>query len=354
MTRPPLTTKTKRLLALLGGVLSLCLFFVLLEGFASLMLAWSVPHKSLLTERTHCVYDPLLGWINESNVHVEDLYGQGLGLSTNARALRGRNDVTPTPAPGRFRILCLGDSFTLGHGVDDSATFPAWMERLHASLEAPNMGQGGYGVDQSYLWYRRDAADLEAQVVLLSFIAPDFERMLSERFQGQYPKPRLRVENGQLIYPSEPLPEDWTPTDKVLSRFTDNLSIVELFQQLQWERGGPRLTDTSYQPIAEAVLVDLEKLVQERGGRLVLAHIPVRDRNVGYTDAVLAWLKPLAQRIDVPLINLADEFAGFVPGEADSLYLPAGHMNASGNRRLAELLTARLRGLFPELPMSDL
>ena len=322
--------------------------FVLVEGTASLILAGSVPGPGGLTERSHCEYDPLLGWIHRAGVHVEDLYGPGLDLTTNARRLRGTSEVAPRSE--RFRVLCLGDSFTLGHGVDDRATFPAWIATLNPGLEAPNMGQGGYGVDQCYLWYRRDAEDLEAPVVLLSFIAPDFERMSSDRFQGQYPKPRLTLEGETLVHPTEELPREWSETGRRNSRFLQSLSIVKLLDELQWERGGARPADPDYQPVAEAVLLELKRLVEERGGKLVLAHIPVRDLGPAYTDALLAWLKPFAEREGLPVIDLLDEFSSFVPGEADSLYLPDGHMSASGNRRLAELLVARLRGLFPEMP----
>lgn len=343
--------KKKLALAISAGVLS----FIALEGAANLLLAWSDREPTGITERSHCVYDPLLGWVNEKNLSVENLYGPGLTLTTNERGLRGSTPVASTTPPDRFRILCLGDSFTLGHGVDDRATFPAWLERLTPKVQAINMGQGGYGIDQCYLWYRRDADDLQADVVLLSFIAPDFARMLDERFQGDYPKPRLTLEGDALVLPREPLTREWTRGSPTLGGFAGNLALRELLLRLgrQLGNGGrPALEVTAvddYRALGEALLLDLKRLVEERGGRLALAHIPLRDPGASNPDALLKWLGPFARSLDLPLIDLRDDFTHFVPGEAASLYLEDGHMNASGNRRIAELLLARLRGHFPAL-----
>ena len=64
----------------------------------------------------------------------------------------------------------------------------SYSQSLDPRLETLNMGQGGYGVDQAYLWYKRDAAKFEHQVHLLAFITDDFVRMQSDRFRG-YGKP---------------------------------------------------------------------------------------------------------------------------------------------------------------------
>jgi hypothetical protein len=59
------------------------------------------------------------------------------------------------------------------------------------------MGQGGYGVDQAYLWYKRDGTKIEHNIQLFAFIESDFDRMRSAAFLG-YSKPRLTVTGGQL------------------------------------------------------------------------------------------------------------------------------------------------------------
>ena len=49
--------------------------------------------------------------------------------------------------PGKTRIICSGDSFTLGFGVDNEHTWPQQLAARNANLETVNMGQGGYGAD---------------------------------------------------------------------------------------------------------------------------------------------------------------------------------------------------------------
>jgi hypothetical protein len=63
----------------------------------------------------------------------------------------------------------------------------------------------GYGVDQMYLWYKRDGAKFEHQVHLLAFITADFERMQSNMF-AKYGKPVIDIENGTLVVKNVPVP----------------------------------------------------------------------------------------------------------------------------------------------------
>ena len=321
----------------MSGLLALVLF----EGVASLALAWADREPQGLSESSHCTYDPLLGWVQKKSTHVKDLYGPGLNLTTNERGLRREEEVNSTPPAGKERILCIGDSFTLGHGVDDQATFPAWLEALDPTLEALNMGQGGYGIDQCFLWYRRDAKDLECDIVLLSFIAPDFERALSGRFQGSYPKPKLRVEGDRLILPQEDLPKDWSKSSDSLGGFFENLALARLAKSLRWRTnsgGNTPQYDDAIETLGKAMLRELDALAKERGAKLALAHLPLRDRKSGGAQALLKWLRPFAEELEVPLFDLTQDFESYVPGEADALYLDDGHMNAVGNRRVAEIL----------------
>jgi len=84
-----------------------------------------------------------------------------------ALKFRGKNP-TPGKPNGVFRIICMGDSCTFGHGIkDDDATYPAQLEqwlRQHGSrAEVINAGVVGSTVRHGYdylrfriLWYRPD------------------------------------------------------------------------------------------------------------------------------------------------------------------------------------------------------
>src|SRR5262249_43351639 len=163
----------------------------LLEGALSIALAWRDSSEPGLVEEKSCVFDAELGWVARKSFRAANLFGEGRSLTTNARGFRGAREVDDEIPAGRYRIVCVGDSFTLGYGVGDESTYEAYLERALPALETVNMGQGGYGVDQAYLWYLRDGRSLHADLLLLAAIAPDWERMLDARFQGEFPKPVL-------------------------------------------------------------------------------------------------------------------------------------------------------------------
>lgn len=97
-------------------------------------------------------------------------------ISINQIGLRGR-DVARRKPPGSYRILMLGDSFTLGKGVEDSETFSALLERR---LDAPgrhvevlNAGVDSYSPLLSYLALREEFADLQPDLVVLNLDMSD-------------------------------------------------------------------------------------------------------------------------------------------------------------------------------------
>jgi len=344
-----------RTLVRLAGALgaSLGLLFVV-EGAASALLAWRDAAEPGLAEEKHCAYDPLLGWSHVPGFRSPDLYGPGRGLSVNARGFRAREDYAREVPGGRYRVVCLGDSFTLGYGVDDDDTYPAALERLDARIQAVNMGQGGYGVDQCWLWYGRDGVELETDLLLLAFIAPDFERMAQARFQGEYAKPVLRVEDGRLVEP-EPVPDDWSAgrDARRWRRFAERLALGDLFARLRGRAGPPPATSAppeAWREPARLVVEDLARRSRERGQAFALVMLPLRDRRAGDPTELARWLAPLASSLDVPWLDLTADFDALPPGERDAYYQPDGHLNALGNAFVARLLHRRLGESVPGFP----
>jgi len=164
------------------AVVAVILGLLLIEGASRVVLV-AIERGEGLTERKHTRYDVELGWVSVPSTTVKDLYGPGRTLTVNAQGFRGKHEYAKTPPPGTTRILCSGDSFTLGWGVDDERTWCALLEK-GSGLEVVNMGQGGYGIDQSYLWWRRDGDSISYDVHLLAVIYDDFHRMRLDRFQG--------------------------------------------------------------------------------------------------------------------------------------------------------------------------
>lgn len=74
---------------------------------------------------------------------------------------------------GTFRVVCLGDSFTMGHGVSLDETWVKQLERglaaagIGDAVECVNMGVNGYGVWQEALLLREQGLPFEPDLVIL-------------------------------------------------------------------------------------------------------------------------------------------------------------------------------------------
>ena len=98
-------------------------------------------------------------------------------ISINSLGFRGEQ-VTLEKAPEKFRILCLGDSFTFGSFVNDEDTFPHLLGetflRQGMSVEVINGGVGGTTIiDQAY--FLRKGLVMKPDLVLLTFSENDVD-----------------------------------------------------------------------------------------------------------------------------------------------------------------------------------
>jgi hypothetical protein len=112
-------------------------------------------------------------------------------ISINSQGLRNEE---VEPKGKKKRILILGDSFTFGHGVSLSDSYPKQLEQVlgDGNWEVINAGVIGYDGDQMYRFYARklQRLDLDPDVVILTFGQGDF----------YYTEcPLYSVVNGQLV-----------------------------------------------------------------------------------------------------------------------------------------------------------
>ena len=115
----------------------------MLEGLCSLGLFavdLAAGGRRPVAERQHTEYDAELGWINRPSLSIPDLYGPGRSLHTNSLCLRATCEYQNKVAPGVVRLLCSGDSFTLGYGLDDQDT---WCAKLES--RRPGLGNHRFG-----------------------------------------------------------------------------------------------------------------------------------------------------------------------------------------------------------------
>jgi len=346
----------------LYNIAAALVLLLVLEGIASVLNSF---HESFgekpLAERRHTEYDRDLGWVNLPNVYLPDMYGRGKYLRTNSQRFRNNEDFTLQVPPGKTRIICSGDSFTLGYGVDNDHTWPQQLASRHPNLETINLGQGGYGADQAYLWYKRDAALLDHNIQILALISPDLYRMQSKTFAG-YGKPILELENERLVTRNVPVPrpiEAWSPRLARASDALANLNLTRFLRRVlkldtdQTVTGTRQERNQETSAVLSAMLDDLVATNRAKNSVLVLAYLPTRVEYGG--DLGASWrrfLAQYAQQRGIPFLDLAEDFHRLPPDELDKLFIArgaieeytgaAGHYTDAGNAYVADLIYQRL------------
>lgn len=125
--------------------------------------------------------DPELPFTLKKNFTCEvNLYGlnKKVPIHTNSLGYRGP-EFTVNKKPGTKRILVLGDSFTLGLGVEDNETYPYKMQQIlrekgYGNAEVINAGYAdGYSPDSYYVYLKNRGMQLRPDIIILSFFTYD-------------------------------------------------------------------------------------------------------------------------------------------------------------------------------------
>jgi len=328
----------------------------LIEGMVSYFTIGSVFFNQRIAERQHTEYDEELGWINMPDVFIEDMYSREDYLTTNSQRYRNTSDFSPGIPAGKIRIICSGDSFTLGFGVDDDHTWCQQLTDVDKRLETVNMGQGAYGVDQAYLWYMRDQAKLEHDIVLFAFIRNDFTRMESDTFMG-YGKPFLTVRDGELIQANYPVPRrsydaSWLTVNLHMWRELDTVKFLKekLGKYLPQRDAGFVAPDHRHtDDVVAAIYASLQQTSVANQRLAVLVYLPMRG---DYEDVRVSRWRQLVQdkasEYDYLFIDVAQEMQTLPRGEFEKMFRKGGHYTDAGNSYVAEVIYRKL-GEIPEM-----
>jgi hypothetical protein len=187
------------------------------------------------------------------------------------------------------------------------------------------MDQGGYGIDQAYLWYRRDGLALAARGpdprVRPRRLRPHGRRPLPAVWQAGAPRPRRPARCTERARPRTAYLEPW---------ITQNLDLLTSLYTFEVLRRVARAWAAPPEPPASDV-----------------AGVALRvfDGWRGYLAAELG-------RRDIPYLDLVPELRRLGRSEQEALFIPLGaldfpgaegHYTARGNRFVAGLLLDALR-----------
>jgi hypothetical protein len=323
--RPAIPSRIRRFVRIAAlNVLVLAALLVLVEGLASgFLLVKDLAALYVPPYRRHTNYDAELGWVDKPNVHIPDLYGRGLSFTTNSAGFRNKQEFSVHVPNGRYRVVCTGDSFTLGVGVDDDQTWCHVLTLLDPRIEAVNMGQPGYGVDQSYLFYRRAGAAIDHDAHLFALIGADTDR--------------------KAIF--------------------NILRAAELARRLLHRAGSPPLAPVgpagqenasgTTADLLHVLLLDLKRLNRERGSELFVLYLPaLSDFEPGASDGWLETVRDAARAVDVRFVDVLGRFRALPRAEALGMFILPGqgtypgvnHLNERGNAFVAQVIDEVLKG----------
>ncbi len=159
-------------------------------------------------------FDPITGWSKRPGaVSTRKTPEFNVRYEINALGLRDSDTTSYARPEGTCRVLCLGDSFTLGYTVNEHDLFVeqlggAWRSEGRR-VDVVNAGTEGWSTDQEVAWFLSEGVKYKPDLVLIF----PYENDLYWNGQTQYrrfPKPRFGAD-GALDSPplKDPGPTPW-------------------------------------------------------------------------------------------------------------------------------------------------
>jgi lysophospholipase L1-like esterase len=277
-------------------------------------------------------------------------------VDTNALGLRGAE-----PRPRRantFRIVCLGDSFTWGFGVQTSDTFAARLEQALADkypaldIQVLNAGVPGYGTADQLRFLESRSAMLDPDLVVLQFL-PGNDFMENRRpAKGVYePQDGWLVVKADALDPAEAEPAwfralGWVKRNSHLASFvSERVGYLAMRSGLLPQRALSRGYDFDEDDarLAIELLTNVALTADALGAATIFVfspgQAPVLSDDTSNLPSASAVVADAAREAGAGFIDLT----GPLRDRPDrlSLYYPVdGHWSAPGHAAVADILGA--------------
>ena len=157
-------------------------------------------------------YDELLGWkLKPNSTGFMSNPEFNVTINISQKGLRDK-DYPYNKTGNKKRIIVLGDSFTLGVGVEEDERFTEVLEdKLLENVDVINMGVSGYGTDQELLFLEKEGFNYNPDIVLVAFYIGNDVSDNMHSFMPQakpYPKPMFVLsEDNELKLTNVPVPK---------------------------------------------------------------------------------------------------------------------------------------------------
>jgi len=277
------------------------------------------------------VYDPIYGKRLKPNLHAKRIAPEfRFAINTNSFGMR---DPEPTQ-PLTDGIVFVGDSFTMGYGVQDNEAFPALVRAGLASrgvtMPVLNTGMGNNGNGRWVKFFEHDAAKFRPRIVVFQVMANDFDDNLAEHLFQLDSNGRLRE-----------LPIGPPSLARKAQTFVDDVPGLSYsyLVSLAWTAAETIQSDRSIASTESGLDDDLPS------DELTFALVRTAVDKARATGAdVIGLLVGLSGPRRAKMIEIFKE-RGLTcldgpnrKGSPDMFFKVDGHWNAAGHRRAAELL----------------
>jgi hypothetical protein len=170
-------------------------------------------------------YDPELGWIRKPNTtNVENNENSTSSWNINSKSAR----VNPSYDLKESKISCYGDSFTFCRQVNDDETWEHVLSKRY-NTNVTNLGVGNYGIDQSFLRFKREIQENTSKIVIMGVVPDTISRIMSYwKHYYEYGntfafKPKFDLKDGKLILLKNIIDEP--------IKFPNYLKYIEIIKQ---------------------------------------------------------------------------------------------------------------------------
>lgn len=365
---------------ILAVVVSLVIGAAVLEG--GLRLIGLGPKQTL----NH--FDADLGWSKKPNFELSRKHPDAafkIDFKLNSMGLRD-DEITEKKPEGVFRVLALGDSFTLGFGVNREDLFvdimEEWWTREGRRIEVINAGTEGYSTDQEVAWLETVGAKLDPDLVLLFPYENDIYWNGRDQYTNKL-KPRYNADGTREMrtFPAPPEPscgESFALTSRFVGPKRGQLAKKDFFKpagaeyKILSEWGAVMVAEPEFmaEPLSRTrgALTALKSICAELGAKAVVVPIPshsaidaeyapkfAKKHLAGLTSGSWSADKPvdtflsICQSLEIQTIDVRASFKDREKKGKTLYYEIDWHLNAEGNYALAEVLHDVLddEGVFP-------
>ncbi len=271
-------------------------------------------------------------------------------VQINSLGLRD-GEIAPETAPGRRRVLALGDSQTFGNGLDLADTWPKQLERRletseRTTWEVVNGGVPGTDTWQHEILLRRLLGKLNPHIVVLAMYVNDVTSRYDPRsFDASAHTNTWRKRFAYLLKRSAVLTWIyWREFSPWFGRDSEREHSVE--EAVLDGRNDPRAERGWHQ--VEQSLAAMKAACDARHVTLLVAILPRRDQVSGVHQgrAYNARARSIVAALDIEAIDLLEDLSAAYHVYGNALFIPwDGHNSAIANRVIATRLASILARL---------